>query len=388
MFPLLKELDNEVVNDDVRLAAIGTQLTSDAGIMTGVAAMYQKEVLQTWKQQRNPWPFLAFVSRFLRELDEESHQQFTKDLVAFAFDAQLERFQTEYDALAISGNRRLQLALSVEETIAGSKREKRDAVLPFMHVQSDAIREANYISSLQLSQDHLQSMRDPVTMTTHTAVHSISITYHNKAQLYKETAARKLLRRWFSGCIHVSKARKELAGLREASEAGRLRKRAKAALRIQPVWRGAVTRLRLSRAKLDDDDGEIFEKVSFDEPSGGVNFSNFSALVHSAFAAHPRAPQFHPSPANSARLTSAPKPSRKESDDVDARRPSSNPAGIEAGDGEGSYSKPRSRLEEEWGDLAEAIRKRDKKRERARNDAIRKDFMANPLKAKRDLGRQ
>lgn len=397
MLPLLKDYNTEVLKEDRKRN--GRVLFSLCNAVFPMALA--GHVRGCTPYDTDIWASYRFFSYFLcshASSGKPSDSTVQKVRVGYGVDALLDRLQQEYEALHIHGHRRLQTALSIEENLKTRCKERGGFVVPALYTQSSAISERNYVDSLQQTQRHIELLREQPSLDTLYNTHSVSIRYEQRARTYREARAKAKIAQWIVGRLLICKARSELGKLRDASEIGRLRKWTKAALKIQPVWRGAIVRRRLKSVKhIDDDDDELFQKVSFEQPENPIAYSNFATLFQSAMLSHPHAAPFQVVSSATPNVSSvAPRtgsaPSLQGNSARDGARPQSNPAAglynSTASDEQQHAMSARTTLDDEWGTaLADQLRKKNKKMEKAKQDMIRKEFLNDPLRAKKLQGK-
>ncbi|GET90832.1 hypothetical protein, conserved [Leishmania tarentolae] len=240
--------------------------------------------------------------------------------------------------------------------------------------------------------------------------HVLNFTYKQKQEDHVAQLARAYLAEWLHGRVQIRRARLELARLRLSYRQCQARRLEVAVRRIQPVWRGAALRSRLRRflhperaGKGEETDVNDFPKVNVDDWLVGNNAALapvevlFHDVVESARDLVPvpfditeiPASGAVPAPRISTTFTPVP-PRNAQSHDgvvsvecapqrISDKRPSSDVAGVSTSKG-GS-----STLVEEWGPLVAAqIRKKQQKFARSHQQHMRKEFLEDPLRVKRE----
>ncbi|KAG5497989.1 hypothetical protein GH5_02785 [Leishmania sp. Ghana 2012 LV757] len=247
-------------------------------------------------------------------------------------------------------------------------------------------------------------------------MHVRNLSYEQQQQDYVERLARVYIGEWLQGRVLVRRARLDLHRLRAAYWQSEARRQELAARRIQPVWRGAALRSRLRRIlhpkQAGDGEGTVvddFVKVDVDnwladsasvlapvellfhdvvESACGIDAVPFSVP---AMTATPAVLTSTGAPSASASTTFTPVPS------TDARPHKGLASGGSASPS--SADKPLndvavtrqgkgtcSTLVDQWGPLVAAqIRKRQQKSTRTRQQHMRKEFLDDPLRVKREL---
>lgn len=408
IFPRLREYNNEVVSASARQHARDRQVLLDGLSIMGSVVARSPSAVECWVNSGTVVPFLRCSSQlFVEHSVPASGKNSSVDgsdvppsILSVAFERQLSNMQREYESIYVDGNRKYQQALAVEEGIASKRRDGHTAA---MYVHSSVLASRNYSDSLSCSQRHLEFLRENVTVNSQLNMHTVSVPYEVKSRRYLEQRARERLSAWITGRVLIQKARRELETLRDASEAGRLKRQQAATQVIQRYGRGLIGRKRISKllalARAEDDDDMLFTKVTFDDPSSGQSgTSAFASLagrtpsVPFQVIAPTRKPNAGMSDGVSTLLRTSSAP--HDADDGSrgmGRRPQSNP-GLASSLPTAEASPPpktsRSALDDEWGAaLADQLRKKQKKMDRARNDMIRKEFLSDPLKAKKLAGK-
>lgn len=413
--PALAELDNEVVTarekgdaslallkerceyDSVALLAQMARrvrgMSSTAAFVTGVAAEGR---------------FAASAASVARGALLLGRNDSRESEVAYEFDAMIQHMQWEHDAELSAQKRMVQDAECNENRLLIQTQQDDAALTARSATQYSCLslergwQESEYQHML-LAQQHLLNLREPIAPHSKQSgmplrdVHFVSKTYLQRAKLFAEGHSREIIAQWLYRLILRRRAVAQLSALRNSAHNLRLRALAKAAQVIQPVWRGAWTRMRLARARMPDDD-ETFQPVSIDEQlshlgSTAAATTTVTSLFQRAMVQLPRAPQFA--------IPDAPIPARDEpqrtssastqrlphegSSDVAPTPP--RPASMSARDGSrgvASASQGMPCIDEQWGaSLAAQIHKRDKKMQRQRSDQARKEYLTDPLKNRR-----
>ncbi|CCD17052.1 unnamed protein product [Trypanosoma congolense IL3000] len=224
-------------------------------------------------------------------------------------------------------------------------------------------------------------------------VHVINVSYVQRARAYKEASAKKFICRWLHDCWQIRRAKRELESLRFAFKNSEKQRNEAAARIIQPVGRGAIARLRMRRilnSVLDDDDDANFTKVSvdfLDDAAINLESVGVSSVLQRVLQNRSLLPNFSVL-ASSSREVPSSSPLRTGSavqlragsigtDDEARNRPVSQPE-VEStsafNDGD------------EWGVLVSSqLEKRQKQMERARREKMRREFMNDPIRVKREL---
>ncbi|KAG5472446.1 hypothetical protein LSCM1_03845 [Leishmania martiniquensis] len=244
-------------------------------------------------------------------------------------------------------------------------------------------------------------------------MHVRNLSYEQQRQDHVGCLARAYIAEWLLSCVLVRRARLELHRLRLARGESEGRRQERAARRIQPVWRGAALRSRLRRIlhpMQADDDAETaiehFIKVDvdhwLDESAsvlapveelfhGVVKSARGIAAVPFGFSATTSAVGAFtttgaPSVAVSVTSALAPPGDARPHTGASAASQSSadNPPNDigEVGKGMGD----RSTLVEQWGPrVAAQLRRKQQKSTRAHQQYMRKEFLQDPLRVKREL---
>ena len=390
--PLLRDLNNEPVKEPQRQSAVAQVLTKrNGGFFVAAAALWGENI--NWESATAIEGILRFSSSWASSLSSvHASTSGTRERLGFAFDRHLHQLQQEYDVVTVANNRKLQNAIATEECLTDRLKSRSGGTLASSHHMSDSIAEQNYIESLQMSQSQLLALRDAPTPQLCFNRHTASAAYAHRAQQQREQQAKRFVADWIFRRLLCRKAVREFQVMREASEAGRIRRYERAAKIIQPVWRGAWVRNRLRKAKVldDDDDDELFQKVEVGDLGAAISKGPTSSLFQTAIASHPQAPRFDVASfvGSSAKLEAAGEAVRPSSNPT-ARRDSSSGFGLLGTEPQRASSPPpqRSQLDEEWSNaISSQIRKKNKKMEAGRAEAIRKEFLTDPLKAKSRLG--
>ncbi|KAG5498722.1 hypothetical protein JKF63_03010 [Porcisia hertigi] len=240
--------------------------------------------------------------------------------------------------------------------------------------------------------------------------------YERRQQDHIESLARAYLAEWLLARTLIRRARLELYRLRVAFQQSEAHRREIAARRIQPVWRGAALRSRLQRflhpGQVSHHEVEVdeFHKVDVDEwlLENDAALVPVEVLLHNvvgsarnvaavpfdipAMAAAPAVTEITsaPSPPTTTTFTPLPPSDVRPSSGVNRSRlgVQRNTDALPSAD-TAEDIKPNTSvatLNEQWGPLvAGQIRKRQQKSSRAHQERMRKEFLQDPLRIKREV---
>jgi hypothetical protein len=247
----------------------------------------------------------------------------------------------------------------------------------------------------------LQRLKDSSSVQGKAPIRLLS--YVLRRQTLAESKAATKLRHWMLGRILIRRAKRERERRWKESAAFAQSRRLNAVLRIQPVWRGAVTRMRLAKVKGMFDDDDELAPVSWVDPAPNNNGRTLASLLHHTIQANPEAMQllFTPSgggsePAPLQRVGSAPAPSTGQGHP--SFTPTSPPgsatgpvrstfASATTGQSRTPSGEQTTGPDAEWGfALSAQLKKKEQKMDKQRKEHARKEFMADPLGYKKKHG--
>jgi hypothetical protein len=258
---------------------------------------------------------------------------------------------------------------------------------------------------LEMLQAHLVEFRDS-SADALTNVFVKSLSYAAREKAHRESNARRRVQRWGRTLVAKLRALCIVNGMRNNRDTKLLA----AAKRIQPVWRGAWTRLRLKRNQLDFGDDTAFTRVAFDDEKYSRLLRNtqgmsFAHMVSNMMTSVPKAPNFDVSamrPLGDDRPRSQPLQTghsqsfvvNSPTNGLGSRSLPGTPPTLPGGSayppsppsGQRSSARPGHTREDEamWGsDVAEQIAKRNAKRDKARTKSMRAESMRNPTVSRR-----
>ncbi|RNF26406.1 uncharacterized protein Tco025E_01369 [Trypanosoma conorhini] len=424
-FPQLSELNNEKVNDEECRIALGDEIVWSASFTMAHRLrrdFHESAVCDTWR-----WPCgstiedvqqmcgaMEFCSRYV-----DSKAAYAAMFAALTSDVALTTLQKEQEVLATVRRRRHHDALHVEEALKRRLRESQQRLNPVVHRLSDKVDERNRREAKATLRQHLTSLQTMPHVVAN--LHVRPVLYHQRMQAHREAKAKVVICEWARLRLLGRRAKKELAALKAAYEESQRRRYEAAAGVIQPVWRGAALRSRLKRIlHANDDDEEEFAHVSLDfidDSKATDGDDGIGAVLQRVLQSHGALPNF-PVQAFSARLPGAAGvseghlPPRASSavpngtariGEQDRQRPESQPQGgttllpqqrLQQKQEEGVEQLPppsslsgSARVDDAWGAMVSSqLRRRHKKMERAQRENMRREFMKDPLKVKRELG--
>ncbi|ORC90847.1 uncharacterized protein TM35_000072710 [Trypanosoma theileri] len=335
-------------------------------------------------------------------------------------DVALTRIQMDQDVLTTMRRRHYHDALHIEDELRERLGKSKQRLNPVVHRLSDKVEERNRRDAILSMQRDLKSLQTAHVVKSNMFIRTTL--YHEKAQAYRESRAKIVICDWMQRWMLVKRAKKELESLKLSKSEEQRRRYEKAARIIQPIWRGAALRSRLKRILhpdgADDDDDDKFAHVSLDfldssetAPGGKNGSSGVGAVLQSVLQAHASPPNFQVSSnsgiargfngiVNSAsvfdgilsqRASSATGMRPTHTNHLEEKqRPESQPQIVQ-----GPLSTPSeppvspSRTDGEWGALVSSqLRKKQRKMERAHRENMEREFMKDPLKVKRAMGKR
>ncbi|ESL08124.1 hypothetical protein TRSC58_04179 [Trypanosoma rangeli SC58] len=424
-FPQLSELNNEEVSDeDHRIALSGETMwiTPFSMVRCLRRQVHESAVCDAWH-----WPCgltVEDVQQTCCTMEFYSQHMDSKGVYAAMFaaltsDLALTTLQKEQEVRATVRRRRHHDALHVEEALERRMRESKRRLNPAVHRLSDKVDERNRREARATLRQHLTYLQTMPNVVAN--VHVRSVLYHERMQAHQEAKAKVIICEWARLRLLGRQAKRELAALKAAAYAESRRRYEAAARVIQPVWRGAALRSRFKRILHDDaDDEEEFTHVSLDfvdDSKATGEEDGVGAVLQRVLQSHGALPNFSIQSYSARvpnvegvldgyllpRASSAVPNGTVPLTEKDRRRPESQPQGgttllsqqrvqPQQEEGMGQSQPPSSRLssarvDEGWGAMVSSqIWKRQKKMERLQREHLRREFMKDPLKAKRALG--
>ena len=260
------------------------------------------------------------------------------------------------------------------------------------HAQFLELRQAE--ATVRLLTSHTEEHLD-WTAARHQNVFRTSTDYAQRLQAFQAKEARARLAEWLTGRVRIRRARAErvrrLAARWEAMRA----QYAAACARIQPVWRGALLRARLRRARFEDDDPETYAPVDLEFGEGRFLGQTISGVLAQAMAEYvpgqtppsPLSPsgayQPHPPAPQSARGEPTGGGGAGDPDSGGADQDVGVKAWLLAQEGSSEFGgstagaeAKKQQVASEWGSVADTIKNMHKKRQnQARKVAMRERLL-------------
>lgn len=353
----------------------------------------------------------------------------TSDMAALLMDSLQCDERTLRDVTHIFGVRRIRSAEALEDKLSIRARD-RDA-LAVGCVTSTEARHRQHVLTLAHLLSTLRRVADVARAEGSSAAanrHFVNPIYAERERGMKEQWARGRLVDFLCGVALCRRAKAELAVLRVARTKTDGYRREMAARRIQPVWRGAVIRSRLSRIlgrNNDGDDDDEFQKVDMDfdaAAAAALQPATVADLLMQAVSAgratavngelFPRfnVPATVVNPLSTPGLQFVPSEavSFSASDSLKTVRPGTSPEGASVPPDAQCQNRPGSdgasnrplaphpprvgapmpaTVDSAWGaGVAAQIQKKNRKLQRVHQEYTRREFVLDPLHAKRLAG--